>query len=127
MRGLFDDGYGAFWLDGGNRRAHRIAYALTHGPIPAGLRVLHTCDNPPCCNPAHLFMGTNADNSGDMVTKGHAYGEKNGRAKLTEGDVRAIRAEREAGATILPLARKYGVAHSLVERIIDRRAWKHVQ
>lgn len=64
-------GYGAFAIgrDRANR-AHRIAWELTNGPVPVGLSALHRCDNPPCCNPAHLFLGTQADNIADMVAKG---------------------------------------------------------
>jgi hypothetical protein len=66
-------GYGMFHV--GNDRAeqaHRVAYALAIGPIPSGLGVLHRCDNPPCCNPSHLFLGTQADNLKDMWAKGRA-------------------------------------------------------
>jgi len=67
-------GYGVIFHVGGqtgpNWSAHRAAWTLLVGPIPAGMHVLHTCDNPPCCNPAHLFLGTNDDNVADMVAKG---------------------------------------------------------
>jgi hypothetical protein len=63
-------GYGFIWLDGTNRRVHRVVYELAIGPIPDDMWVLHHCDNPPCCNPAHLWLGTNADNMRDMLAKG---------------------------------------------------------
>jgi hypothetical protein len=63
-------GYGRFNLAGINRTASRIAWSLTNGPVPAGLQVLHTCDNPPCVNPQHLWLGTNADNAADSLAKG---------------------------------------------------------
>ena len=65
-----DGNYGTMYVDGKHRMAHRIAWALTKGPIPSGLDVLHHCDNPPCCNPDHLFVGTRSDNMQDMVRKG---------------------------------------------------------
>jgi hypothetical protein len=68
---------------------HRVAWELTYGPIPAGLFVCHTCDNPPCCNPAHLFLGTQKDNMHDCKLKGRVF---DGRATLCPG----------AGAGIAP-------------------------
>lgn len=70
-------GYGKFSLDGATRQSHRISWELANGQIPEGLCVLHRCDNPPCCNPAHLFLGTHADNHADRSLKGrHANQRK---------------------------------------------------
>src|SRR5678815_3205705 len=83
-------GYG---LDG-RKLAHRAAWERVHGPIPEGMHVLHKCDNPPCVNVRHLFLGTHADNMRDREQKGranHPYGERSGKAKLTDADVRYIR------------------------------------
>lgn len=66
-------GYGWTWFDGSARNTHRVAWILTHGPIAAGLCVCHRCDNPKCCNPAHLFLGTKGENTLDMVAKGRNY------------------------------------------------------
>ena len=73
-------GYGRVNVDGKNSHAHRVAWKLANGPIPEGISVCHRCDNPPCCNVGHLFIGTNADNVADRVAKGRTF---NGRAALT--------------------------------------------
>jgi ribosomal protein L24E len=127
-------GYGAINIrkDGKTVRinAHRVAYELYVGPIPKGMFVCHTCDNPPCCNPAHLFLGTAADNSADMVAKSRqsnerkrSPGERNPAALLTENDVIAI---RQSKATALAMAKQYGVARTTVNAVRLRNTWKHV-
>lgn len=119
-------GYGDFWLNGDMVLAHRAAYELLVGPIPDGMRVLHRCDNPPCVNPEHLWVGTDADNVADMVRKGRnrsVRGEAAPRAKLNDAAVRAIRATPERAVT---LARRYGVAESTISAVRHRVNWKHV-
>lgn len=89
---LFRDGYGRIDIGCWPRRAHRIAWTIAHGPIPAGLWVLHRCDTPRCVNPAHLFLGTHQDNIDDMVRKGRqAKGEKSGRRTKPWRTARGLR------------------------------------
>lgn len=128
-------GYGIFYCTNqGMRPAHRVSYLLEHGAIPEGRPlVLHTCDNPPCCNPAHLYAGTQLDNMHDKVQRGRCRGgspglkgEKHGRAKLTEAQVREMRRRAAAGETRVHLAACYGVSPSTVDAIVGRRNWTHI-
>ncbi len=108
-------------------RAHRVAWELVYGPIPEGMDVLHNCDNPPCCNPGHLYLGTDTDNRQDCLARGRAArGEANGRAKLTEAKVIAIRAARARGETYLSIAQRFGVSDSAIEFIVAGMSWHHV-
>jgi hypothetical protein len=120
-------GYGVFWIDGQNRMAHRVSWSLAFCPIPRGQMVLHHCDNTSCVNPAHLFLGTQADNMTDKVTKGRqASGERAGTARLTRETVAAIRRAADAGETGKALARRFGVGNSQACRIIRGESWKGV-
>lgn len=120
-------GYGAFsakWDDRQYWRAHRFSWARHKGD-PGRLFVLHDCDNRACVNPAHLFLGTPADNSDDMKRKRRqAYGERNGTAKLTPTDVRTIRA---SALTYVQLAERYKVCPSHIYNIKIRKRWPHIQ
>ena len=121
-------GYGGFTIDGRSMYAHRVSWMFEHGPIPDGLYVLHKCDNPPCVNPDHLFLGTHTDNMRDMVEKGRARGgslpgESNGQAKLTEADVLAIRADKRTQQAI---ADEYGVSRRAIGYIKNRKTWTHI-
>ena len=124
-------GYGRFRLDGKLRQAHCVSWMLKHGPIPAGegyhgTCVLHRCDNRRCVNPAHLFLGTHADNMRDMTEKSRTAdraGESNGNAKLTEADIPTIRADKRIQRVI---AAEYGVSPQHIERIKNRKTWKHI-
>jgi hypothetical protein len=110
--------------------AHRFAWHLEHGEIPDGLNVLHSCDNPPCVRPLHLFLGTQLDNVKDCVQKrrnGTAYGEAKGNAKLTRGSVKKIRElYAKGGVTQRALAKVYGVGKTVIWNVTTRRTWRCV-
>lgn len=119
-------GHGCIYGDDRKLLAHRVSYELNVGPIPSGIWVLHRCDNPPCINPSHLFLGTPADNMADMAAKGRktwVAGEVCWNAKLTPDDVIKI---RESHLLQSEIAAQFGIAQSLVSKIRNRRAWVHV-
>jgi len=116
-------GYGRFWCDGKTVAAHRFAYELVCGRIEGGRFVMHACDNPSCCNPKHLSLGTAQENSTDMLSKGRqACGEKHGRHKLTSADVEAILRSKEPLRT---LSDRYRISDSVVSSIRRRKHWQH--
>lgn len=120
-------GYGQISVGGKKTLAHRLAWLTENGPVPAGLHVLHRCDVPACINPAHLFLGTNADNMADKVAKGRSSsGERHGRAKLTDAAVRSIRVRLAASETCASIARDFGVSRETISDIKTGRAWSHV-
>lgn len=128
-----DKGYGVFNFHNKLHRAHVVAYELANGPIPEGegLVVCHTCDNPPCCNPAHLWLGTRGDNAADRDRKkrtnpGWVPGSKNGLAKLTEELIPIIRRRAATGETHRKLADDFGVSKGAITAICVRRNWRHV-
>jgi len=124
-RGRLPSGYGRFVVRRILQYAHRASHEVFIGPIPDGAQVCHRCDNPPCWNPAHLFAGTAVVNARDRMEKGRSQrGEGHYAAKLTEDDVRAIRASRLSGPD---LASQYGVKFSAIYKIKDGRSWKHVK
>ena len=104
----------------------RVMYVLFKGVV-GDLVVMHICDNTLCINPDHLVLGTNAENSGDMVSKGRsARGEKNSGAILTEQQVLEIRKEKVTRKTRTILARKYGVSWECIDNVIKRQTWRHI-
>lgn len=126
---LDEKGYAFIKVHGVTTRAHRVAWTLHHGHWPSpGLVVRHTCDNPPCCNPGHLLIGTVADNMRDMAERGRAHrGEKCGAAaKLTADQVAVIRSRAEMGETRRVLAAEYGMTKQGIASVIHRRTWGHV-
>lgn len=133
--------YGMFWVGskkagtGKMIQAHRVAWELAKGETPDGLKVLHKCDNPACVRPAHLFLGTQKDNTEDMIAKGRknaSIGERHGSAKLTQQQVIDIRAKYVAGrgrahrGNAVLLAAIYGVARGTITDVVTR-AWQHIR
>ena len=144
-------GYGWFSLEGRAWLAHRVAWILERGPIPDGLCVLHTCDNPSCVAIDHLWLGTQADNNRDMDAKGRRYippkggpmpagrplwGEENGQAKLTNAVVHRLRIDyahikRGPGGhprwgEVRKLVEKYGISQSALRRAVRGKTWAHL-
>ena len=135
-----EKGYGITGWRRGTTKAHRVAFLLESGD-PGGFCVLHRCDVPACVNPAHLFIGTRADNNADMLSKGrhrrggsktpksqcrYPLGAAHHNARLDESEVSAIRAAHERGAACAALARSFGLSATYVWKIAKRNAWAHV-
>jgi hypothetical protein len=119
-------GYGRMKIKGKMKGAHREAWELTNGEIPAGMWVLHSCDNPPCCNPAHLFLGTSLDNARDRAAKGRSAHNKT-RAKLNESQVLEIRKLGRSGMSEYAIAKMYtNIGRSNVHAILARITWKNL-
>jgi hypothetical protein len=119
------EGYGLMWDGVRIIGAHCFSYEAFIGPITPGLNVCHTCDMPPCVNPAHLFLGTVKDNQEDAKAKGRTCpGEKNGNHKLTEEIVQAIRSDTRSSWVC---CKDYGVSQCTVVRIRNKQIWAHLQ
>jgi hypothetical protein len=140
-------GYGQIRINGRTQKAHRAAWTLTHGEILNSLHCLHRCDRPECVRPDHLFLGTNAENVADKVAKGRQsrvrifgdangarkYPERqsrpglaNGRTRLTEADVIAIRRACATGESHRSVASRYRIKKSTVGNIHRRECWARV-
>jgi hypothetical protein len=122
-------GYGRLNYNARPMLASRISYLIHFGEVPAGMAVCHKCDNPSCTNPDHLFLGTQADNVADMERKGRARkrgkpGTEHRQAKLTDQDVRDIRA---GGASDAANSIKYGVSRATIHAIRVGKTWRHVK
>lgn len=118
-------GYGRFSVGGRRGRlatASRVAFEIANGPLPLDAEARHTCDNPPCCNPAHLIAGSHAQNMADMAAR-----ERSPKRKLTARQIRDIRRRRAEGDRVVDLAAAYGVTPSNVSQITTGRTWKHLE
>lgn len=126
-------GYGRMALggsSGGQVRAHRASYALEYGSVPDGLDVCHRCDNPPCCNPNHLFLGTATENMRDAAIKGrispppHSFGEKHHNAKFGRETALSISTDQRSARV---LAAEYGVSEMTIYRLRRGTTWKNLE
>lgn len=128
--GTIQHGYGKLMLAGRNIRAHRLAYETWIGPIPEGYLVMHSCDNPPCINPAHLSLGTPLDNMRDKVVKGRhrfAVGVNCGSSRLTPETVVAMRIRRSRdGLTYQAIADEFNISLNTAWNAVVGNTWREV-
>jgi hypothetical protein len=121
-------GYGNYCVNGRSQGAHRYSYELHYGSIPKGLFICHTCDNPSCVRPDHLFIGNSRTNADDCVKKRRTtWGDKNPMSKFTNAQVRAIREEfriKRTSKTVL--ARRFDVERRTIDYMINRQTYKDV-
>ena len=130
---ILQNGYGMAHFCGKPKLAHRLAYELTNGSFPHDLNILHSCDNPSCCNPKHLFIGTQRDNMADMVRKGRSLrGERHKMRKLSLEEVKEIRRNycgyvkgKHNRIRYSDIAAKFGVDSTTVGRIVRGQYWTH--
>lgn len=123
------NGYGKLTLNKKDCRAHRISWQLINGEIPNKMIICHSCDNPPCVNPRHLFLGTHKINNADMIKKGRKKifsGSLNPMAKLTENDVVEIRKWAESGIKHGIIAYNFGIKKSSISQIVTKKSWKNI-
>lgn len=128
--GRHERGYGMMTIRHKGVRSHRFSYLIHNGPLPANSCVCHRCDNPPCVNPEHLFLGTHKENMEDRDGKGrnvNKRGDDNGASVLTSDQVREIKRLRDTGEmTQRAVAKRYGVGQGTVSRIVLGQCWAHL-
>lgn len=130
-RACTSKGYGNIYYDGKYHPVSRLAYIFTHGPLERKQFVCHTCDNPKCFNPLHLFSGSQRENMADCASKGRTShkglrGEENGKHIVTEEQVRTILKKYAEGISIAELAGSFGIGRSCIVHIIHRHTWRHL-
>lgn len=123
------DGYGNIWIDKKCQKAHRVSWVLHCGSIPENMHVLHTCDNPSCVNPKHLWLGTHQDNMRDRGQKGRngfVEGESCHLSKLTENQVLEIRRLKKGGKSNTFLSKQFGVTSTNIAEIVNGKTWRYL-
>lgn len=123
---ITDKGYGLLSVNNKRWYTHRLAWMIEHGEIPRGMFVCHHCDNPSCVNVNHLFLGTPADNSADMVAKGRQRSGRVGPRKLTERDVVLARNLFVNGVSVSELAATFGVCSATIRLMLSGATWGHI-
>jgi hypothetical protein len=126
-------GYGSVKIGGKTGRAHVVAYQFAKGPVPLGEVVCHTCDNPPCCNPRHLFSGTKAENNLDRKNKGRGRsvftyrprGEKHHMSKLTDEQRVSLKTVRESGSSYRDIGKQFGISARTAHEIVNGRDYSY--
>lgn len=123
------DGYSTMYFNKKTLKSHRVSWIIHNGKIPEKLLVLHKCDNPPCTNPEHLFLGTQKDNWDDMVKKGRGCyrGELASNSKLKEKEVIEIKKLLNSSITIREVANKFNVTTSAIKCIKSGKSWSHIK
>ena len=121
-------GYGAIVIDQKSRIVSRVsAWAFNGFNLDPKFSVCHICDNPPCFNPSHLFVGTHAENMGDMARKNRRKSENNWTAKLNDTSALFVKYAIESGEKRREIAKRFGISIQTVSHIANKRSWKHVQ
>jgi len=123
------DGYGLFKVDGKNIGAHRFSYTIENGRIENGKLICHSCDNPSCVRPNHLWLGTHKDNAQDKVRKGRVQnqnGELNPNCMYTENNIRAMMKLLKSGMKQKDIGKLFGVRQQYISKVKNGQTWKHV-